>query len=101
MDAVRPIGEALLPPPGGVEGQPQPIALHSVDITRTINDGKISIAVVPPEEFLISTRAANIDDADYCAHVPEKTKSELIEMGFDPEVVEGLETSEGEAKEKP
>ena len=100
VDAVRPEElPAFLPPPAGQEGPLQPIALHSVDITRTVNEGKVAIEVIPPEEFLISTRAANINDADYCAHVPEKTKSELIEMGFDAEVVEGLETTEGEQRD--
>ena len=99
VDAVRPIGEQLLPPPAGQEGQPQPIAFHSVDITRTVNDGRVCIAVIPPEEFLISTRAASINDANYCAHTPEKTKSELIEMGFDADLVEDLPTVEGEQRD--
>ncbi len=42
---------------------------------------------VPPEEFRFSPRARHEDSADYLAHCPAKTRSELVEMGFDREQV--------------
>lgn len=42
---------------------------------------------VPSEEFRFSPRASHEDTADYLAHVCRKTRSELVEMGFDREQV--------------
>ena len=38
---------------------------------------------VPASEFRFSTRARHEEDADYLARCPIKTRSELVEMGFD------------------
>lgn len=43
---------------------------------------------VPPEEFLITRRAASIDEASFCAHRTMKTVSDLVAMGYDREVIE-------------
>ena len=40
------------------------------------------------EEFLIQRTAKSIEDATFVAHRVMKTRSDLIEMGFDREVVE-------------
>ena len=64
--------------------------LHNVVIKRSANNGKIKIENVPPEEFLIERTAKSIDDANFVAHRTVKTRSELIEMGYDPEVVNSL-----------
>src|SRR5512139_138167 len=54
-------------------------------------DGRIKICNVPPEEFLISPFARNIEEAPYVAHRPlNYTRSDLIEMGMDAEIVEDL-----------
>ena len=45
---------------------------------------------IPSEEFLFSARLRDVDDMGYKAHRVMKTKSELIEMGFDRDLVEGL-----------
>jgi len=42
---------------------------------------------VPSEEFRFSRRARHEDSADYLAHVCRKTRSDLVEMGFDVETV--------------
>lgn len=56
-----------------------------------IDDGRIKIENIPPEEFRISKASRSIKTAPYTAHVPANiTRSDLIEMGFDPEIVEGL-----------
>jgi len=45
---------------------------------------------VPAEEFRYSARARHEDEADYLAHCPIKTRSELVDMGFDREQVYSL-----------
>ena len=46
--------------------------------------------VVPPQQLRFTPNARHEDDADYIGDVEEKTRSELIQMGFDPEQVSGL-----------
>ena len=64
--------------------------LHDVVIKRMSSKGKIKIENVPPEEFLIERTAKSIDDANFVAHRTVKTRSELIEMGYDKDIVEQL-----------
>lgn len=45
---------------------------------------------IPLEEYRFSRNARHEDDADYQAHVCLKTRSELVEMGFDRDQVESL-----------
>ena len=46
--------------------------------------------IIPPSRFKFSPRARHEDDADYIGDEDLKTRSELIEMGFDPEQVAAL-----------
>lgn len=64
--------------------------LHNCIIKRTNEFGGVKIENVPPEEFLISRSSKSIEDANFVAHQVARTRSELIEMGFDPEVVDSL-----------
>ena len=64
--------------------------LHNVIIRRTTKGGKIKIENVPPEEFLIERTAKSIEDANFVAHRTIKTRSELIQMGYDAEIVNDL-----------
>jgi len=75
-----------------VEEVPTPY-LHNCIIKRTRNSGKVKIENIPPEEFLIQRTAKSIEDANFVAHKVLKTRSELIEMGYDKEVVENLPTT--------
>ena len=45
---------------------------------------------VPTTEFRFSPNARHEDEADYLCHVSEKSRSELVEMGFDRDQVYGL-----------
>jgi hypothetical protein len=45
---------------------------------------------IAPWLFLFSPNARHEDHADYLAHVEEKNRSDLVEMGFDVEQVYGL-----------
>ncbi len=70
------------------------VLLHDVVIHRTKLYGQVRIEPVPPEEFLIERRCKSIDSANFVCHRTNKTRSELIEMGFDRDVVEGLPTGD-------
>ena len=67
--------------------------LHNCVIKRTSKGGKVKIENVPPEEFLIQRTAKSIEDATFVAHRLLKTRSDLIEMGFDRDVIDDLPTS--------
>tara|TARA_R100001463_G_scaffold59_9_gene298 strand:+ start:3419 stop:5434 length:2016 start_codon:yes stop_codon:yes gene_type:complete len=63
---------------------------HDVIFSRTKISGKVSIENVPPEEFLINRGAKSLEDFRFVCHRSHKTRGELIEMGFDEEIVENL-----------
>ena len=70
-----------------------PIAnLHDVVITRTEEYGKVKIETIPPEEFLIERRAKSIEDANFVAHRTTQTRTQLIEAGFDADIIDRLPT---------
>jgi len=63
---------------------------HDAIFSRTKISGKVSIENVPPEEFLINRGAKSLEDFRFVCHRSHKTRGELIEMGFDEEIVEDL-----------
>lgn len=63
---------------------------NNVTLKRTKNKGKIIVENVPPEEFLISKRAKTIQESPFVAHRRMLTRSELVAMGFDKDMVESL-----------
>jgi hypothetical protein len=66
--------------------------MHDVVVNRMKKKGQVRIENVPPEEFLIARNAKTIEDAHFTAHRKYITRSELVEMGFDPEEVKALPT---------
>jgi hypothetical protein len=63
---------------------------YNVKCKRTKDYSKIKIENVAPEEFLIDKRAVTIEDSDFVAQRSLVTRSDLIAMGYDPEVVATL-----------
>lgn len=64
--------------------------LSKGDITyREYKEG-VQVEYVPFEQVIIEPAALSIEDTNYLAHRVRKTKDELLEMGFDPEVVRDL-----------
>jgi hypothetical protein len=59
-------------------------------LTRRIDKAQVCIDVLPPEEFLISPRWPILKTAPYCGHRTLKTKAELIEEGYDEDIVMDL-----------
>ena len=72
------------------------ITLHDVVIHRTKIYGKVRIEPVPPEEFLIERRCKSIDTANFVCHRVNKTRTELVEMGYDKDLVDSLPTGDGD-----
>lgn len=67
-----------------------PIATYDVKIKRVTSAGRVKVECINPEDFLINREAKCIEDARFTAHRQDTTRSELIEMGFDRELVENL-----------
>lgn len=93
----RTIGEDMITPDGMVV--PAPV-LYDIKVKRTKTNGSVKIENVPPEEFLITSRAKSLEDADFVAHRSSMPLSDLIQMGYDRNEVEqyagvsDVETSE-------
>lgn len=65
---------------------------------KTVSESKIEN--VPPENFFIQKNHSSIfiKDARYCGEFYEKTRSELLEMGYDYDLVMALPASTGVAE---
>ena len=64
--------------------------LISVKIMRKTQEGKLRVESVPPEEFFVNREAVSIDDCYVCGHRTELRVGELVEMGYDYDVVSEL-----------
>jgi len=78
------------PPPQ----QPQPQQLFHVELTRTSDRGRVVVEAVPPEEFRVNEyhNSLNLQDARFSAQVVLKTRSELVEQGYNRKVIEDAPT---------
>lgn len=93
----RTVGEDMVTPDGMVI--PAPV-LYDIKVKRTKTTGSVKIENVPPEEFLISSRAKSLEDAGFVAHRSSMSVSDLVQMGYDRDEIEqyagvtDVETSE-------
>lgn len=60
---------------------------YTVHITRKVNAGCVQVMSIPPEEFKVSSRSADLENVEYVCHETEKTRGDLIDMGFEPDEV--------------
>lgn len=82
--------QALVEQAGGPEALvamgipvPQPELFHNVKIKRIKSTGRLRVAAVPDEEFLIDAAAKVLDETlRFCAHVSRVTRSDLVKEGF-------------------
>jgi len=88
---------AALDPRLGIGGNfpPEPLPLpllHDVKIRRVTRNGRMRISAVADEDFLIESSATglNEDECRFCAHRETPTRSQLIERGYDPDLVDEL-----------
>jgi hypothetical protein len=76
-------------------GKPVMYTSNSVTVKKKKKSGNVVVENIPPEEFLISKRAKRSpSDAPFVAHRRLITRSDLIAMGFDKDIVNGLQTSD-------
>jgi len=81
---------------GSSEMMEDPMTGEMIPVSQSFNvkfrvsrtTGRIKIANVPPEEFLINRRATSLEDAHFIAHRTSMTISDLVAMGYDRELVE-------------
>ena len=67
---------------------------YNVKCKRTKDYSKIKVESIAPEEFLIDKRATTIEDAEFVAQRSLVTRSDLVAMGYDPEMVAELSTGD-------
>jgi hypothetical protein len=63
-----------------------------VKIERTVTSGRMELDVVAPENFLIDDASEYIDEDEtkFCGERMEKTRSDLVKMGFDRKLVDEI-----------
>jgi hypothetical protein len=83
-------GEMAMMGPDGIEIMVPKPTEYSCTIRRTTKKGRLCVAAVPPEEFLIDRRARNIEDAEFVAHRRYVTVSDLVKMGYEMDEIENL-----------
>lgn len=79
----------MVPAPDGQMIQ-LPLQTYDVKVKRVIRSGRLRVKCIEPEDFLINREVTDIESARFCAHRQDISKSDLIEMGFDKELVDGL-----------
>jgi hypothetical protein len=78
----------MVPGPEGMTQQE--VQTFDIKTKRVTMSGRVRIECIEPENFLIDKDATCIEDARFTAHRDEVTRSDLIEMGFDRDVVDNL-----------
>jgi len=71
-------------------GMEAPVNVHSMVISHKREEGQMVVEGIPPEEFFIDGSAKSIDDAYIVCHKSEKYAGDLVAMGFDQDVIDGL-----------
>ena len=73
------------------------INIHDVKIKRTKISGSIKVLPVAPENFRVYSRHNSVDlkTVRFCGDYTLKTKSELIEDGYDEDLIDSCESASG------
>lgn len=69
------------------------VQTYNVTIVRTKYEPDYFIENIAPENVLVNHNAKSIDDATFIGIIYHKTASDLVEMGFDRDLVESLPKS--------
>jgi hypothetical protein len=83
------LGQLLMADPE-IEPDVEEVApdLYMGTLRKTTMGGQVKIAVVPPHEFLMATKARNLETCPFIAHRTLKGRSDLIGLGLDPKEVD-------------
>ena len=77
----------------GPDGKPVTVKMPTFDIKveHILSKGRICDETCKPENLLINAAATTLEDARFVAYLHDDwTRSDLLEMGFDKDMVEGL-----------
>jgi hypothetical protein len=69
---------------------PRSDGLFDVELRIERTDGRVCIAPVPTDQFLVAEQSANLEQAPYVAHHMNVTREWMIGEGFDPAIVDAL-----------
>ena len=79
-----------VPDPSGQMIEVQ-VPTFDVKVSRTKSRGKLCVHTCKPENFYLDSEAVTIAEARFCAYLHDhKTRSDLVQMGFDKDVVDNL-----------
>lgn len=84
---IRSTPDAALAQQAAMMGAPPPL-VHEGRVRRTVKGKRFRIAVVPGEEFLIDRAAKDIDTATLISHRTLMSRTDLVALGYDPELVD-------------
>lgn len=70
------------------------IRIYNANVVKIEKGGCVRYQNIPPEEFLICRSARNFDKPVFIGHRSPKTRSDLVEMGFDRVMVDNLSADE-------
>lgn len=75
--------------------------LYNVNITRTMPNGRTEIIAVAPEDFRVSRmhNSVSLEKCRFCAHMMLKSKTDLIDDGYDLDIIEELDGNSFEYSE--
>jgi hypothetical protein len=79
----------MVPGPTG-QMMEMPLQTYDVKVKRVTSAGRLKIECIESEDFGINREATTIENARFCYHRQDTSRSDLIEMGFDRDLVESL-----------
>lgn len=74
----------------GEDGMEMEMPEYTLKVSYKKEKGKLQIEALPPEEFIVDRNAKSVDDAYIVAHRTEMRVSDLVQMGYDYDVVSEL-----------
>ena len=82
------------------DGVETPVLLHDLKIRRSKTEKKNLCAAVPRERFLIHPDAVSLEDSLVTGEKTTIRRSDLVAMGYDRELVDGLSTEDEDETER-
>ncbi len=76
-------------------GEPVQTTVHRVKIKRHISGGHTCVEAIPPEDYGKDSDSKTCKTARFQYHRSDKSRSDLVEMGFDKTLVESIGVSAG------
>lgn len=64
--------------------------VYDIAVGRKKSEGRVRVEPVPPEEFLISAEAKNLEDARFVGHRQRRTLSSLVQEGYPEDQIQDL-----------